>query len=478
MTASLEERLLPILVMLAASTISALIPLYALRRRRLNFQRDIAFIFFWFQSWIYLHLVPSLNCMFPASAFAFPSHLADFRVIQFTAEQVDLYALFQVLFVLLFYIPMGYVYGRHISREHSECRFVSAISFPPLLILAALYLFFGIIYFSVAVRTGMINAYTMNVDAIMGLARVDRFVLKLYHLSASFLMCVVLLSFFEYQGRSLIKRLFLFMVILAGVACTLSAYMISSRGAVLFAVLGIVTAAGLRGHIKRIDPRKIALASLIIIFGVYIFVTVPKMRAVVLEPDATRADIVKTLNPFGEAAIVPPDFGVRLDGVELMVLATPSLFDQGTVPFSWYLISLASPVLPLFPEWEKELKIVRDVADFKYLYITSHTPVSTRDYVAVSLTELFMILGPLGFLVAGIFFGWALRRVSSLIQKGGARTLIGIYFLFWIMSFEAPIANAWTGWIRACPGLLIALFFNPWRLIMQGKAVPQSEQNL
>jgi len=44
MTASLEERLLPLFIMLIASMISAVIPIYALRRRRLNFQQDIIFI--------------------------------------------------------------------------------------------------------------------------------------------------------------------------------------------------------------------------------------------------------------------------------------------------------------------------------------------------------------------------------------------------------------------------------------------------
>lgn len=472
MTASLEERLLPILVMLFASMISAIIPLYALRRRRLNFQRDIAFIFFWFQSWVYLHLVPTLNCMFPTGAFAFPPHLADFRIVQFTAEQVDLYALFQVVFVLLFYIPMAHAYCRYISRESIKCQSASAISYTRLMALAVVYLVFGIVYFSAALRTGMINAYTVNMDAIVSMGRFDRFVWKLYHLSGSFLMCVVILSFLEYRSRSIIKRLLLFIVILPGVACMLSAYMIGSRGEILFAVLCAAVAAVLRGYIRRIEPRKFAMGSLIVILGIYVCITVPKLRVIVLDPDVTSADIVKALNPFEQFNVVPPDFGFRLDGVELMVLATPSLLNQGGVPCSWYMVSLISPVLPLFPEWEKKLKIDQDITDFKFRYLSSYTPVTTRDYVAVSLTELFMILGPVGFLIAGIFFGWALRKISGLIRWGGARALIGVYFLFCVFSFESPMANAWTGWIRACPVLAIALILNPWRLMIQRRSVP------
>lgn len=472
MTASLEERLLPILVMLFASMISAIIPLYALGRRRLNLQRDIIFILFWFQSWVYLHLIPTLNCMFPTGEFAFPPHLAGFRLVQFTTEQVDLYAALQAAFVLLFYFPMAYAYCRYISKENIQSQFASVISFTRLMALAIAYLIFGIVYFSVALRTGLINAYTMNMDVIMGMGRFDRFIWKFYYLSGSFLMCIVFLAFLEYRSRSFIKRLLLFIVISAAIACTLSAYMISSRGAILSAVLGIVMTAVLRGHIRRIGLRQFTIGSLIVIFGAYACMTIPKLRGIVLDPDVTSADIVKALNPFERVHIVAPDFGLRLDGVELMVLATPALLNQGTVPLSWYMVSLISPVLPLFPEWERELKFEQDIADFKFRYLSSHTPVTTRDYGAVSLTELFMILGPAGFLIAGLFFGWALRKISSLIRLGGTRTLIGVYFLFCMFSFEASMAGTWTGWIRACPVLAVALILNPWRLLVQRRSVP------
>ena len=387
------------------------------------------------------------------------------------------------MFVLLFYIPMAYVYCRNGARDNLERQSVSTISYARLMALAIVYLIFGIVYFSVALRTGMLNGYTVNLNVISTMAWFDRFIWKFYNLSGSFLMCVVVVAFWEHRSRASAKIL-LFSIILSGVACTLTAYMISSRGLIIFAVLGVVIVAVLRGHIRRIGLRQFVIGSLIVMFGTYACMTIPKLRGIVLNPDVTSADIVKALDPLERGDTVPPDLGFRLDGVELMVLATPTLLNQGVVPWSWYMVSLISPILPIIPEWERKWKFEQDITDFKFRYLSSHTPVTIRDYVSVSLTDLFMILGPVGFLLAGIFYGWALRKISGLIRWGGTRTMIGIYFLSYIFFFELPIANAWTGWIRACPVLVIALILNPWRLIAQRRAVPpespvpQHEQSL
>jgi hypothetical protein len=488
MTASLEERLLPILIMLIASMISAIIPLYALRRHRLNFQRDIFFIFFWFQSWIYLHLVPTLNVMFPESAFAVPPRSADLRMIHFTNEEVILYAFFQLLLLVLFYLPMIFIYmhklrifsGVNLQKyallnSAQSCRRIpfnrlrnienhkNLTSFNRLFILCLFYSSLGIIYSIVAIKTGILNAYAVDIDIFITMNQFDRFIWRIYHLSALLILVILLLAYFERQWSSKCKSILIIVAMAPGIIIQVINNLIGSRGEMIFAIFVILIVLYIRGHIKKSKKSLtvIIISSSIIIF--YSFIIIPNLRGVVLDPLATSDNYFETLNPFSsDTNKLLEGFGMRADGIDLMVLATPYLLNQGFVPFSWYAITLINPFLPLFPEIEKKMKIDENISDFKQRYLGTYTPATTTDYNSVSFTELFMVMGPLGFIIAGVFFSIVMKWTNRMIYKDNYYVLGGLFLMFQIISFESSISSALTGWIRILPIYLIILIFNPW----------------
>jgi hypothetical protein len=219
-----------------------------------------------------------------------------------------------------------------------------------------------------------------------------------------------------------------------------------------------------RGHIKIISIKAAAFSLIFLIFIMYSISVIPNLRNTILYKEISKEEVFNSFLPFKDSQNkLDIDIGSRFDGVELMVLAVPALKEKGFVPLSWYLISLYSPILPLFPSLEKELKINKDIADFKKTYLRAYTPVITDDYTAVSITELFMIIGPLGFAVAAIFFGFALRFLTDILIFNNRHLILGILIFFYVYVFESPFANMLTGWIRILPIILLLLFLNPWR---------------
>ena len=111
------QNIFPCTVMLLATGICAYLPVRAILNRCLSVREDVLFILFWYQSWIYLHLVPTINGLFPESTFAKPVRYLQLRVIQFTPEDIAWYAVFEVMILLLFYCPLLYFYGHFRKKK-------------------------------------------------------------------------------------------------------------------------------------------------------------------------------------------------------------------------------------------------------------------------------------------------------------------------------------------------------------------------
>ena len=483
MPASLDERLFPVALMMIVTGLVLVIPLILLSNKKLKIREDILFIVFWFQSWIYLCIIPLLNCMFPNSAFAFPSHLVDTRAIRFTIEEVDLYAFFQLLILIFFYFPMLFFYKNNLTRlggmnpvcSKENCCKISFnrlrnidnnqphTSFNRLFILCLFYSLFGVMYSIVAIKGGWLSGYAVNVDIFLAMSQFDRFIWKIYNISAAFILVVLLLAYFERQWSSKFKSILFIVVIAPGVIIEVISHLISSRSAMVLSCITILIVFYIRGHITQSKKRLTLIIVAAAMIVIYSLAVIPNLRGIVLSPNVTSDDILENLNPFStKDDRLQSDIGARFDGLELMVLATPYLVNQGFVPFSWYAITLINPILPLFPEIEKRMKIDENIADFKQRYLQTYTPAITPDYIAVSFTELFMVMGPLGFLIVGIFYGVILKWTNRLICKNNYYMIGGIFIMFQIFIFELPISLALTGWIRCLPVFLVILIFSPW----------------
>jgi len=114
---------------------------------------------------------------------------------------------------------------------------------------------------------------------------------------------------------------------------------------------------------------------------------------------------------------------------------------------------------------EEEYKVNLKIADFKMRYLEAYTPVPTPDYPSVSLTEFYMLMGPIGFLLCSIIQGSAIAITTKSLRKSdGRKNIFAIFLLFQVFFFESSLISVFTGWIRALPILLIALFLNPWKV--------------
>lgn len=466
MSAIINERVLSLVLMIFITATVLVYPIFTIIRAKIKLRANIIFIIFWCQAWGYLCLIPTINCLLPDGKFAFPEHLAHLRMIQFTNDQVFIYAMLQLLIMLLFFFPMSIVYKKKLFPPTSNdvSTDYRSTSFSSLIVIASLYTIFGLLYFYVIYRTGLYTGQGITAELFLSMNQIDRFIWKIYRISSPIFLVVIILAYCERGWSSIFKSAALFIITLPGLVINFISFFISSRTASILLILSIMIILFARGHIKIISKKAFIFSMIILIFLMYSISVIPNLRNTILRQQISKDKILTSFLPFKDSQKkVDLDIGPRFDGLELMVLAVPDLKEKGFVPLSWYLISLYSPILPLFPALEKDLKIDQDIADFKKLYLKNYTPAINDDYMAVSLTELFMLIGPLGFVVAGIFFGFALRLITDMLIFNSRYAILGIFIFFCIFIFELPFATILTGWIKILPVILLLLLFNPWR---------------
>jgi len=469
MTASLEERLLPLFIMLIASMISAVIPIYALRRRRLNFQQDIIFISFWFQTWIYLHLVPTLNVMFPESAFAFPLLSEGLRAVRFTEHVCSWYAFFQIVCIALFYIPMMWVYLSRIrSRERSRDIRAGAgrISRRRLFALSLIYSGFSVMAIYVAVQNNSLSSYAelMTVETMLGgqVATWQYYLYRLYLLNGTFLTIIIVVSLYEYSRQARASKMAIICAALPGLICQ-AVWIFSRSRALLVFTLVLVGIVLIRRGDMAISRRKLALGVILALVVIYLFSVIIKMRGFVLDPEFTWMRIGDALNPFYNAEqhnpLITSNYGMRLDGLEMMALSFPQMLDKGFVLGKMYLLSILSPLLNFVPGIKMQLLQGHGMIDFRMEFIRLYVGLDYADYAMNGLTDIFAALGLLGFCVAGVtyalLFAFINRRLAP--WRSSVSFIIGLFVLCQVYSFEVAFATLPFGWVKSLPVLLVIL---------------------
>lgn len=476
MTASLAERLLPLLVMLFAGMISATMPLYALGRRRLDFQRDIIFVFFWFQTWIYLHLVPTLNVMFPESAFAFPLLSEGLRAVRFTEPVCAWYAFFQVMCVALFYLPMLGVYlawmrPRPLARDIDR-NGIGRISPWRLLVLSLFYSGFSALAIYVAVQNNYLSAYAavVTIETLAGgqMTAWQYYLYRLYALGGMFATILVVVSLYEYSRQSRGSKMVVIGAALPGLICQAVWVFCRSRALLAFALalIGIVL---IRRGDMAIPRRKLALGGMLALVVIYLFSVIIKMRGFVLDPDFTWMSVWYALNPFYAADQYNPlsasNYGVRLDGLEMMALTFPQMLDKGLVLGKLYLLSIISPLLNFVPGIKMQLLQEHGMIDFRMEFIREYIGLDYADYAMNGLTDIYAALGLLGFCVAGVTYALLFAFVSRRLApwRSSVSFIIGLFVLCQVYSFEVAFATLPFGWIKSLPVLLVVLLINPYK---------------
>lgn len=435
----------------------------------LNLRRDILLILFCLQYWIYIHAIPTLNSLLPNSEFAFPSQLAYVRLIRFTIDSLYLYAIIQSLCFIFFFLPLIFLYL--LLKE--ELIFIkmqphqTAISNVRLLALSFIYSLFGILFFKTAIKTGLLSPYAANVELFASLSRYDFFIWRIYIIAAPFLISVVILAFKESIMKSASSKVIVILILIPGIICHFAWLLCSSRLHLLLLIMAIAALMFQRQHIRHFTIHTVACSLASVLIVLYSLSIIPQMRGIILQENINLNEIGSALNPFDrDKNIESPfviDYGVRLDGVELMALATPKLVEKGPLLFSGYFIPIISPILPLFPELEYKIKVHDRAADSKLIYMKEYTEIQSSDYIACSLTELYVNVGPVGLLGGAFIYSILIAWISKLFNRSGISLIVGIYLLFNVYSFESQFASLFLGWFRILPILMLVLLLNPWQ---------------
>jgi hypothetical protein len=478
MTASFEERLLPIVIMLIAGLVSAFIPLYALGRRRLDLQRDIIFIFFWFQSWIYLHLVPTLNVMFPESAFAFPAGYEDIRAVRFSEQVCWWYAFFQAACLALFYAPMILVYRAWIGARRQTPDAGRAglgegrISHLRLLALGLFYSAFSVAAVYVAWQNNYLSSYAdvMTIDTLLGggLAGWQYYLYRLYLLGSMFMTIVVAVSLWEYCRRDPPVSRAVIYAALPGLICQAVWILCRSRALLVFTI-GLIAMVLVRRGIMTIPRRKAAMAGMLALGALYLFSVIIKLRAYVLVPEFSWNFVRDALNPFyaGEDSrlFLASNYGLRLDGLEMMALTFPQMLEKGLLLGKSYVFSILSPLLNFMPDLKLQLLQVQGMVDVRMEFIREYAGLEFADYAMNGLTDIYAATGLIGFCVAGVVYALLFVFISRRLapRRSGVSFIIAIFILCQVYSFEVAFATLPFGWIRSLPVLLAVLLIYPRR---------------
>ncbi|MFO0569272.1 MAG: hypothetical protein U0263_26680 [Polyangiaceae bacterium] len=344
--------------MLASAALTLALPLRALRRGVLQLPRDSVFLLFWAQAWLYVHAVPTLNAAFPhAIGAAGPLE----RAIQFQADDVFNYAQLQIASTFLFFAPMLWLYGRWVRRD-SDATFRASISPLRLGGLGAAFSVFGAVYIRTANANGLLSPYAASVGRFLSLPRIDYFVIRVYQVSAVFLFLVIAIAFLRMTAGAT-QKLLVAALAAPGAACFATHVLCSGRTAAVFASALLLSAVASCGSLAGMTRKGVARGLAVVVpLLAYAMIVIPRVRIIVTYKDFELAEVAESMQPFGSAprrfAVEKyyRGYGTRLDGLELMAVATPQLLRYGLDFGVMWLTPALAPVAPLFPDWERNLK--------------------------------------------------------------------------------------------------------------------------
>jgi hypothetical protein len=241
-----------------------------------------------------------------------------------------------------------------------------------------------------------------------------------------------------------------------------------SRALLVFTI-GLIAMVLVRRGIMTIPRRKAAMAGMLALGALYLFSVIIKLRAYVLVPEFSWNFVRDALNPFyaGEDSrlFLASNYGLRLDGLEMMALTFPQMLEKGLLLGKSYVFSILSPLLNFMPDLKLQLLQVQGMVDVRMEFIREYAGLEFADYAMNGLTDIYAATGLIGFCVAGVVYALLFVFISRRLapRRSGVSFIIAIFILCQVYSFEVAFATLPFGWIRSLPVLLAVLLIYPRR---------------
>jgi hypothetical protein len=199
----------------------------------------------------------------------------------------------------------------------------------------------------------------------------------------------------------------------------------------------------------------------------------PETAARPAGPEGEAEEIGGTASNIGEAvsgmllyrAAVETPLSLRLNGLDLMARMRPSLQTDG---YAWgraWKDPVALVYLPIVdPARARRMKMHFDIAAKNYL-MRRYTDLDQSDYFSCMLSDAYGNFGALGIALVGLVLGVALG-LSVRGLRGPVNALVAVIALFAIshlFQFEQEFVSATILWTKKLPFLAAVLVVNPFR---------------
>jgi hypothetical protein len=433
--------------------LAALVFYLAVATKRLTLARDYFFFFIYVQMFIYLHLAPNLWT---------PMENSDTVWIYVQIEAACLF-LFEIPFLAL------YIYGmqrpaRGPKRDTGEFHIRQGLLF----LLLALFNVFAITYLAVVLDANVFffhYGYGQggNLSILLDLNNFQFYTLRLFQLSANFLLCAFLACFFVAEGRPFRKWILILLVVPFSIH--FAYLLVNSRGEAIVTLAMLGGVALYLGKIPLPSTRRITLGIVGALAVAYILQVSSNIRTTYSGSEGLQAG---TFNPFsGQSALATDspnmDLRLRLNSLDLMAQITPSADLHGFAHGEAWVGSLIATFGQfLGRDAVKNIKESYSMSPQTYL-LRRYTTSPEVDAVGCWLSDAYGNFGIFSFPFVAVLMAefWVWITHSLLRPRSAVSILLALFFLTYSLRFEYYFDLIALTWIRGLPVLILVLLLNP-----------------
>jgi hypothetical protein len=468
-----------LVIMWVLTALAAALPWRMLRHNLLRIPRDFFLFMIYGQSFIYLHLAPTL--------FVQASDLEGGG--RPDRSLMWLYALMQFASLVLFEWPFLRLYSRRMARVSVTAAlkpYEGELNTAKSYVVSAFAILFSIAFLRVAIGNDIFHMphYNQGIrELFANLPTYDYGVHRLFVYSGLFLSCILLLMLLHAKAGK--EKLW------SGCAFGLTAgtwllYHLSNQR--LTVTLGVAVLTGIllvrRSSEQRIwFPRwrlpglnKSLPLILAVVAMIYTLVVANNVR---YSYEAEGGLTWKQLDPLmplqdyisgphvSDAYETDPRW--RLNGIDLMARITPGAIREGyAMGDAWKYSALIS-----VGQWISRTSIeeyrMNWVSDPKVYLLWRYTNFDAIDWPNTMLNDLYGNWSFPGLLIGAVVLAAILARGTAVLayRTSGLSTVLGIFLLTQIVIFEQAFSGWLFGLLRSVPVLLVLVVMNPFRPFAQ-----------
>ena len=447
--------------------------IYSLATRKITLSCDWFFIFFYFQSLVYMNFVPMLFLMAPDPEAW--SGVPD-------EQTYWLYAILELMVLVCFQLPLLLMYLRKTYRGSFQSIQQNGIIFYParVFILNVFCIVFGLLYLFIMLSSGLVRAVAEYGNAALVGVYLEIptpifAIMRLYQYTGPFLSSLLLFIILCNKANGMSYRMRNLTLGALLVSFGSWVYVVVVNGSRSPPVLAIALMSGVLilvrySGARRLPQRQLRILLVLCLISLYVLRIQYNIR---FGYNYSNSFSIKMLNPFYTTFLrdMPTsgisNFTYRLNGLDGMVAITSAAMDQGfALGEAWRQLAYVSLTQWIDRDLVAELKLQRATDPKMYLiyrYTNTYAQLDWPNSILFDLYGNFSFLGlVLGALVFSSLFSFV--RHSFIFYSSGISITVGLFLAAGTMQFEAGFASWFFGFLPVFPTLLFVILLRPFRV--------------